>query len=137
MSELYNRIDQICKARGTNITALCKKAGVGRATLSELNAGRTKTLTLETARKLADALEVSINFLQGDFTDGNPIRFRISTEELSDYISKQKKEPTPVSESEPISAERQALLDAIKDMDDDTARAVLEVVRSVKKLRGE
>lgn len=45
--------------------------------------------------------------------------------------------PTPVSESGPISPERQALMDAVKDMDDDTARAVLEVVRSVKKLRGE
>lgn len=65
MSELYNRIDLICKERGTNITVLCKKAGVGRATLSELNAGRTKTLTLETATKLASALDISVDYLLG------------------------------------------------------------------------
>lgn len=66
MSELYNRIDHLCKKRGTNITALCKEANVGRATLSELNAGRTKTLTLETARKLAAALKISVGELMGD-----------------------------------------------------------------------
>lgn len=45
--------------------------------------------------------------------------------------------PAPISESGLISPERQALLDAIKDMDEDTVRAVLDVVKSVKKLRGE
>lgn len=98
MSELYNRIDLICKARGTNITAICKKAGVGRATLSELNAGRTKTLTLETAQKLADALEVSLNFLQGNFDDGEPIGFTVSVEEMREYLQKKEKAPTSKGE---------------------------------------
>lgn len=93
MSELYNRIDQLCKARGTNVTALCKKAGVGRATLSELNAGRTKTLKLETAQKLADALGVSLNLLQGKYDDG-PISFTVSASELQDDL-REKKAPTP------------------------------------------
>lgn len=94
MSELYNRIDQLCKARGTNVTALCKKAGVGRATLSELNAGRTKTLKLETAQKLADALGVSLNLLQGKYDDDGPISFTVSASELQDHLS-EKKAPTP------------------------------------------
>lgn len=97
MSELYNRIDALCKARGTNITALCKKAGVGRATLSELNAGRTKTLKLETAQKLADALGVSLNFLQGKFDDGRPVTFSASVKDLKDYLNK-KETPTPEGE---------------------------------------
>lgn len=53
-----------------------------------------------------------------------------------DYLTG-KEGPTPVSESGPFSPARQALLDAVKDIDDDTAKAVLEVVKSVKKLRGE
>lgn len=48
-----------------------------------------------------------------------------------------KKQPTPISESGRIAPARQALLDAVKDMDNETAAAVLEVVKSVKKLRGE
>lgn len=97
MSELYNRIDALCKTHGTNITALCKKAGVGRATLSELNAGRTKTLKLETAQKLADALGVSLNFLQGKFDDGRPVTFSASVKDLKDYLNK-KETPTPEGE---------------------------------------
>lgn len=97
MSELYDRINQICKARGTNVTALCKDAGVSRATLSELKAGRTKALSIETVQKLADNLQVSLNFLLGKFDDGEPISFTVSTSELQDYISK-KKAPIPVSE---------------------------------------
>ena len=73
MSDLYNRINLLCKERGTNITALCKKANVGRATLSELNAGRTKTLTLETAGKLAATLGVSVDELMGVKQKENPV----------------------------------------------------------------
>lgn len=65
ISDLYKRIDSICKENGTNVTALCKKAGVGRATLSELNAGRTKTLNADTVTKLAAALGVSVDYLLG------------------------------------------------------------------------
>ncbi len=65
MSELYKRIDQLSKARGMNITTLCKEAKVARASLSELHMGRTKTLTLETAQKLAAALQISVDELLG------------------------------------------------------------------------
>jgi len=65
MSDLYNRIAELCKARGTNVTALCRKAKVARASLSELKMGRTKTLTLETAAKLADALGITVDELNG------------------------------------------------------------------------
>lgn len=43
--------------------------------------------------------------------------------------------PTPVSGSGPISRERQALLDSVKDMDDETARVLLEMIKSIKRLR--
>lgn len=94
MRELYNRIASLCKARGTNITALCREAGVSRATLSELNAGRTETLTLKTAQKLADALGVSINFLMGDYQD-SPVGVPASAAGLPSYSEKA---PTPQGE---------------------------------------
>lgn len=65
MSDLYNRIDRLCKERGINITILCREAKVARASLSELNAGRTKTLTLETSAKLARALNIPVDELLG------------------------------------------------------------------------
>ena len=97
MSDLYNRIDMLCKARETTITELCKVAKVSRATLSELNSGRTKTLTLKTAQKLANALGVSLNMLLGE-SDDEPISFTVSIDEYSEYI-KNKKAPTSMDES--------------------------------------
>ena len=86
MSELYNRIDSLCKERGTNITALCREAKVARSSLSELNAGRTKTLTLETGSKLAAALGITVDELMGTETEKEPPATRrgseISDEEL-------------------------------------------------------
>ena len=72
MSDLYNRIDALCKERGTNITALCRDAKVARASLSELKAGRTKTLTLETGAKLAAVLKISVDELMGTETKKAP-----------------------------------------------------------------
>lgn len=84
MSELYNRIDRLCKERGTNITALCRDAKVARSSLSELNAGRTKTLTLETGAKLAAALGISVDELMGTEIEKAPIQqdARLVDEEL-------------------------------------------------------
>lgn len=65
MSELYDRINSISKEHGLNITSLCKRAGVARSVMSELNMGRTKTITLETAAKFADALGISVDALLG------------------------------------------------------------------------
>lgn len=55
-----------------------------------------------------------------------------------DYLLTGKKEkPIPDAGNGQISPARQALLDAVSDMDEDTARAVLDLIRSVKQLRGE
>lgn len=72
MSELYDRINELCKKRGTNITALCREANVARSVMSELNMGRTKTITVETAAKLADALQISVDELLGKETKKEP-----------------------------------------------------------------
>jgi len=123
MNELYDRIDQICKARGTNATALCKEAGVSRATLSELKAGRTKTLSIETAQKLADTLQVSLNFLLGKFDNDEPISFVISTSELQDHIFN-KKTPTSVFEDGLDEQDRQ-LMELMKKLSADQKQFLL------------
>ena len=66
MSELYNLIESLCKGHGTNITAMCKAAGVSRAPLTELNMGRTKTLSSATLTKIATYFGVSVDYLLGN-----------------------------------------------------------------------
>lgn len=90
MSELYDRINQISKAHGLNITSLCKKAGVARSLMSELNMGRTKTITLETAAKFADALGISVDDLLGVEQKEKPAT---EDDELNRYLDELRNRP--------------------------------------------
>lgn len=65
MSELYNRIEKLCKNEGFTITSMCKKSKASRASLSDLNNGRKKQLSTETLSKIGDALGVPVGFFLG------------------------------------------------------------------------
>ena len=72
MSELYARIEALCKQKGVSITTMCKEAGVSRAPLTDLKMGRSKTLSSATLSKLADHFEVSIDYLLGNTQKETP-----------------------------------------------------------------
>ena len=59
-SDMYRRIDQLCKANGTNITQMCKDLEITRSILSELKSGRTKCIHAETLLKICDHFGVGI-----------------------------------------------------------------------------
>lgn len=65
MSDLYKRINSLCKESGTNVTAMCKELDIARSSLSELNAGRTKTLSAEYLSRIANRFNVTIDYLLG------------------------------------------------------------------------
>lgn len=62
---MYERIEELCRTRRTNITAMCKELNISRASLSELKSGRTKSLSAEKLLKIADYFGVSIAYLTG------------------------------------------------------------------------
>lgn len=66
MSTMYERIDSLCKERGTNVTAMCKELGIARSSLSELNSGRSKTLSAEKTAKIAAFLGTTVDYLLGN-----------------------------------------------------------------------
>ena len=63
MSELYNRIGQLCETRGITITEMCRLSGASRGSLTDLKKDRINTLKAETLKKIADLFEVSIDYL--------------------------------------------------------------------------
>ena len=66
LSEMYKRIERLCKARGINVTQMCKEAGVARAPLTELKMGRTAILSARNADKIASYFNVSVGHLLGN-----------------------------------------------------------------------
>lgn len=63
MSELYHRIELLCQQKGVTITDMCRLSGASRGSLSDLKMGRIRTLKAETMKKIADCLEVSVDYL--------------------------------------------------------------------------
>lgn len=85
MLTMYERIDCLCKERGTNVTAMCKELGIARSSLSELNSGRSKTLSAEKTAKIATFLGVTVDYLLGRETDVKEKTAGTSADGLNDY----------------------------------------------------
>ncbi len=71
MSNMYSRIDRLCKNNHTNVTELCRELKIGRSSLSELSRGRSKKLNAESTAKIAEYFNVSPSYL----TEGIPDTF--------------------------------------------------------------
>lgn len=66
MDDLYSKIETLCKKHNTNVTIMCKEAGVSRSPLTDLKMGRSKSLSSETLSKIASYFGVSVDYLLGN-----------------------------------------------------------------------
>lgn len=83
MSDLYERIDGLCKDRNINITVMCKESGASRGSLSDLKFGRKQNLSVETLSKIASYFDVTVDYLTGK--ENSPDEF-VLTEGEKDLI---------------------------------------------------
>ena len=65
MNTLSARISVLCTQREITPGKLCADVGISRGILSDLKAGRKKTLNAETAYKIAKYFGVSVGYLLG------------------------------------------------------------------------
>lgn len=68
MTPIYERIEELCKKRGINVTKLCNACKIPRASLSDYKTGKKKSLSAETLSIIADYFDVSVDFLYGKST---------------------------------------------------------------------
>ena len=85
MSDLYNRLAQKASEKGMTPSALCTKAGVTRSRMTELKNGKIKTLSTETLRRFALALNTTVEELV--YGEERPESMRILPGESSMYFS--------------------------------------------------
>lgn len=79
MNNIYSRIDELCKQNGTNVTAMCRELKIQRSSLSELKAGRAKSISADKIAKIADYFNVTALYI----TDGimqQPIETNTTTD---------------------------------------------------------
>lgn len=72
MSDLYSNIHALCEKEGIKDGTLCGNIGIRRSFLSELKAGRTKSLSAENLSKIANYFDVSVDYLLTGEQKENP-----------------------------------------------------------------
>ena len=72
MSDLYSNIHALCEKEGIKDGTLCGNIWIRRSFLSELKAGRTKSLSAEVLSKIAAYFNVSVDYLLTGEQKENP-----------------------------------------------------------------
>ena len=116
MSNLYNRIEELCRENNESITTMCKESGASRASLSDLKVGRKQGLSAETLSKIAAHFNVSVDYLLGK---GN------------------KKAPTLTEKDERIDMSEVdiAFYGDYKELSDDDQKTIRDMVRVMRERR--
>ena len=88
MENLYDRIQEICDQKGIRPGRMCNDLGLSRGLMTDLKMGRKKSVSAQTAQKIASYLGVSVGQLLGqqdaDVLEQVDIAFYGEFKELSD-----------------------------------------------------
>lgn len=109
MSDLYSNIHALCEKEGIKDGTLCGNIGIRRSFLSELKAGRTKSLSTQVLSKIATYFNVSVDYLlTGDQKENPPQQPQSEVDAAVERIRK-KLESMPKEQ-------REALMNLIEKM---------------------
>lgn len=109
MSDLYSNIHALCEKEGIKDGTLCANIGIRRSFLSELKAGRTKSLSAEVLSKIASYFNVSVDYLLTGEQKENPPQQPQSEVDAAVERIRRKLESMPT-------AQREALMNLIEKM---------------------
>ena len=88
MGNLYETIQTLCTRTGIRPGKLCDELGLSRALVTDLKMGRKKSISAQTAQKIAAYFGVSVAYLLGegepDVLDEADIAFYGDFRELTD-----------------------------------------------------
>ncbi len=62
---LYERLEFLCKYTDRTPADVCRAIGASKSLFTDLKTGRKSSVSLETAVKLADYFQISLDFLAG------------------------------------------------------------------------
>lgn len=113
MSNLYNRLQELCEAKGITGYRMAKDAEVATSLMTDLKMGRKKSVSAEVADKLANYFGVSVGYLLG--------------------TEQKEKTPTPEGEREiGMDDFTYAFFNESKDLPEDKKKMLLDMARFMK-----
>lgn len=119
MDDLYSKIETLCKKHNTNVTIMCKEAGVSRSPLTDLKMGRSKSLSSETLSKIASYFGVSVDYLLGNEQKEKPAATNDS--ELAEILEDIRRNP-----------DLRAMFSLTKNATPEEVRQYINVIKAIR-----
>lgn len=72
MSNLYERLEKLCKEKGVTRAQMCKDTGISQGNVTDLKMGRKQSFSAKTLARIARYFDVPIAYLLGDMDEPLP-----------------------------------------------------------------
>lgn len=72
MSNLYERLERLCKEKGVTRAQMCKDTGISQGNVTDLKMGRKQSFSAKTLARIAHYFNVPIAYLLGDIEELPP-----------------------------------------------------------------
>ena len=109
MDNLYESIEALCNQRGIRPGRLCNDLGLSRGLITDLKMGRKKSVTAETAQKIAAYFGITVGQLLGQ-TDSSDILNEVDVAFYGDYKELSEEEKKTVRDMVRLMRERRTVL---------------------------
>ena len=108
MRNLYEVIDQLCQQRGIRPGHLCDELGLSRGLMTDLKMGRKKSVSAQTAQKIAAFFGVSVGYLLGDEAQSTDILDQVDVAFYGDFKELDEEQKEAVRDMVRLMRERRA-----------------------------
>ena len=94
MQNLYEVIENLCQQKGIRPGQMCNELGLSRGLMTDLKMGRKKSVSAQTAQKIAAFFGVSVGYLLGDSAENSDILDQVDVAFYGEYkeLSEEEKE---------------------------------------------
>lgn len=113
MSNLYNRLQELCDEKGVSGYRMCKDVGIQPSIMTDLKMGRRASMKVETAQKVADYFGVTVGYLLGEGKEKAPTQEGERAITFDDFTFAMQNESKDLTEMD-----KQILLSMAKQLND-------------------
>lgn len=108
MNHLYETIENLCQQRGIRPGYLCSELGLSRGLMTDLKMGRKKSVSAQTAQKIAGFLGVSVGYLLGEQAENSDILDQVDVAFYGEFKELNEDEKETVRDMVRLMRERRA-----------------------------
>lgn len=108
MQNLYEVIENLCQQRDIRPGQMCNELGLSRGLMTDLKMGRKKSVSAQTAQKIASYFGVSVGYLLGETPENTDILDQVDVAFYGEFKELNEDEKETVRDMVRLMRERRA-----------------------------